>query len=432
MDKKIKLWVIFIAIVISLTGCSLSNTEEVDTDVNVSSKVAEDLNDNVIDGLIIEQKDFSSVKNRATERLIGVQSVKNSMWGFIDAISGNYVIEPQFNDVQEFSDGLAAVQNREGYWGFIDKNGELVIDYNFDLVSRLAVYNSYYSFNNGYCFVEAESLNSGIPEFAIINNTGKVLCELENHNTVRGEWKNIGQYALSTEGDLYDVTLNKIVDSNVKVIEEEYYIAYRDSAYVGFDYKGNEIFKIDSKTDKYDVEGYEEYFILLRHSDKNSEVFCSLYDIKGKEIINENDNLQILHLTDNKLLVKTITGIKIFDIETKELTDTDWDNFDTWSRKIEVINDRYIVEHTSLYDIENCKMYDFKEYGAFVASVLGDKVALIDNGGINEGNELIAINLLTGEVEKSGIVNPKERCSIPLFICKPSFTETNSYFVRWE
>src|SRR5688572_20922900 len=60
--------------------------------------------------------------------------LKNGFWGFADA-SGKVVIKPQFLSVKEFSEGLArvAVCSKEGLWrwGFIDRTGSIVIKPNF-------------------------------------------------------------------------------------------------------------------------------------------------------------------------------------------------------------------------------------------------------------------------------------------------------------
>lgn len=50
-------------------------------------------------------------------------------WGFVDT-EGKVIIEPQFDNAKSFSNNLAAVC-KEGSWGFIDKNGKVVIDYQF-------------------------------------------------------------------------------------------------------------------------------------------------------------------------------------------------------------------------------------------------------------------------------------------------------------
>lgn len=55
---------------------------------------------------------------------------KMAHYGFIDK-AGNEVIQPQFQSVWSFSEGLAAVEI-EGQWGFIDKVGQIVINPEYD------------------------------------------------------------------------------------------------------------------------------------------------------------------------------------------------------------------------------------------------------------------------------------------------------------
>ena len=47
---------------------------------------------------------------------------EGALFGFAN-IQGDAVIAPQFIAAQHFSDGLAAVQFREGDWGYIDSTG---------------------------------------------------------------------------------------------------------------------------------------------------------------------------------------------------------------------------------------------------------------------------------------------------------------------
>ena len=47
-----------------------------------------------------------------------------SKYGFIDK-SGKMVIEPQFDNAEPFSEGLAQVE-KDGKLGFIDKSGKVV------------------------------------------------------------------------------------------------------------------------------------------------------------------------------------------------------------------------------------------------------------------------------------------------------------------
>lgn len=45
----------------------------------------------------------------------------------IGLLGGAAAGEEQYTHIQPFSEGLAAVQNADGFWGYIDQNGETVI-----------------------------------------------------------------------------------------------------------------------------------------------------------------------------------------------------------------------------------------------------------------------------------------------------------------
>lgn len=73
-------------------------------------------------------------------------------WGFKDE-KGTIVIEPKYDDIASFSEGLVAVNigkqglfGSGGKWGFIDEAGKRVIDFLYDEVSN-------YGFNEGIAFV---------------------------------------------------------------------------------------------------------------------------------------------------------------------------------------------------------------------------------------------------------------------------------------
>lgn len=67
-------------------------------------------------------------------------------YGFIDK-SGTVIVIPQFNDAENFSEGLAAVENN-GNWGYIDKKGNMVINMQFDAA---------FNFNDGIAAVVSGS-----------------------------------------------------------------------------------------------------------------------------------------------------------------------------------------------------------------------------------------------------------------------------------
>lgn len=75
---------------------------------------------------------------------------KNNKWGFVDA-SGNLVVSPKYDEVENFSDGLARVRIKHhgkngGGWGLVDASGKEVIKPMFDWI---------YDFENGKAKVKS-------------------------------------------------------------------------------------------------------------------------------------------------------------------------------------------------------------------------------------------------------------------------------------
>jgi hypothetical protein len=91
--------------------------------------------------------DFGPKSNSFSEGLLPVET--KGKWGFVDK-NGRLVIDPQFEDASDFSDGLAPVKihseettwcppdasgSRSGFtmkWGYIDKTGKLIIPAQFE------------------------------------------------------------------------------------------------------------------------------------------------------------------------------------------------------------------------------------------------------------------------------------------------------------
>jgi hypothetical protein len=76
------------------------------------------------EGKYLIQPRFESVTPFG-EGLIGVRKLGGA-WGYID-IKNQQVIPPQFQEVGAFSEGLAAAKDKSLRWGFIDKTGKFVI-----------------------------------------------------------------------------------------------------------------------------------------------------------------------------------------------------------------------------------------------------------------------------------------------------------------
>ena len=68
-------------------------------------------------------------------------------WGFVD-VNGNFVIEPKYQDAHSFSNSFAAV-NKDGKWGFINTSGLLAIDYSFEDVGDFNTQGCVFTCKNG-------------------------------------------------------------------------------------------------------------------------------------------------------------------------------------------------------------------------------------------------------------------------------------------
>ena len=62
---------------------------------------------------------------------VNVRSSEGMRWGFIDK-DGKMVIRPHFVSAISFTEGLAAVQLLDGKWGYIDKKGSMAINPKYD------------------------------------------------------------------------------------------------------------------------------------------------------------------------------------------------------------------------------------------------------------------------------------------------------------
>jgi hypothetical protein len=109
-----------------------------------------------------KDKNASSVTEKissiTSNSIISVPVKAGNKWGYIDK-AGKYVISPQFDDANRFSDGLAPVK-LGGKYGYIDKTGKYVINAQFDFAGL---------FSDGIAPVELGG------KWGFIDKTGKYL-----------------------------------------------------------------------------------------------------------------------------------------------------------------------------------------------------------------------------------------------------------------
>ena len=63
--------------------------------------------------------------------IVGIKSGAKTLFGVISKNGGTVLIEPQYEELLPCSQGLFAAK-KDGFWGYIDRNGETVQDYAFE------------------------------------------------------------------------------------------------------------------------------------------------------------------------------------------------------------------------------------------------------------------------------------------------------------
>ena len=84
--------------------------------------------------------------------------------------------------IAPYHDNLAAVQ-RDGEWGFINANGELVVDFRKDLVLSKFEDGSYPVFNDDRALIKQKK--NGIAYYGFIDTTGKTRIEPQYRNATQ-------------------------------------------------------------------------------------------------------------------------------------------------------------------------------------------------------------------------------------------------------
>lgn len=119
----------------------------------------------------------------------GLAQVWESGWGFIDR-EGHIVIKPKFYEAADFSEGLARVRLTEkGKYGFITKKGRLVIPYQFEWAG---------DFQDGFAAVK---LSKSIAGF--IDKTGKLVLHSKN-------WREVTDFSEGLAIVITEVTDNSV------------------------------------------------------------------------------------------------------------------------------------------------------------------------------------------------------------------------------
>ena len=125
-------------------------------------------------------------------------------WGFVDE-KGKLVIAPQFDAAHDFSEGLAGVKVGKN-WGFIDKTGKMVIASKF--FDDYYGIDAFYNFHDGMAIVKLR--DEGDYRNGYINKKGEVVVE-------------VGSSSPGNFSDGIAISDNKIIDKSGKVLANTQY-----------------------------------------------------------------------------------------------------------------------------------------------------------------------------------------------------------------
>ena len=135
--------------------------------------------DNVQDDPSLEHAEIN-YGNEGDETDLLVVTGPDGKYGYIDT-KGNVVIEPVYLGAKPFSDGLAAVK-RGFFWGYIDKTGKTVLDFQYDYAAQAV---------DGRMVVGKSQRVNGRPpvrvttgEFALIDRSGNILLPFDNRRLI--------------------------------------------------------------------------------------------------------------------------------------------------------------------------------------------------------------------------------------------------------
>ena len=128
-------------------------------------------------------------------------TAKDDKWGFITP-SGKWKIKPKYMEAYSFSDGLAAVRDKNSLmWGFINKKGKLVIDYEFQEVASFTDGKAPIKLNGKWGYIDKKGNT-------LIENKFADVGEFENGIAIavngKGKWGYINEKGDWTVKPVYD------------------------------------------------------------------------------------------------------------------------------------------------------------------------------------------------------------------------------------
>lgn len=137
---------------------------------------------NVFCGASIFQKDNISYIGNYNEGVLSFRINRNgkAKWGFIDVITGKTIVEPIYDEVRNFNQGMAAVKSELG-WGYINKDGKEVIKSYCSVLK---------DFNNDYALASIPNASGMSEDVYLIKNNGTMKKVIISSSKI--DWQNNG------------------------------------------------------------------------------------------------------------------------------------------------------------------------------------------------------------------------------------------------
>ena len=215
---------------------------------------------------------------------------KNDKRGYLNAYTGEVVIEPQYDAAWVFSEGLAAVM-KDDTIAFIDRKGEIVIPFNFRHNERRYDYDYIdYVFHDGYCYMIGDNGYLGL-----INKSGEWCIEpayiFISRNCMLDGYKIV---AITEKEGYVDKNMNVVFPAEYSdiTITSDGFILAQDNRIWKEDFEGNVIIPTMFEyihhleyVTGYDEDGDEIYEISDTYQCYYVDGRCGIYNIKDNEFI---------------------------------------------------------------------------------------------------------------------------------------------------
>jgi hypothetical protein len=330
---------------------------------------------------VVQEKSYPTAINKDGKTIFSIEnaeSVKNFhcglaafsindstslKWGFLDK-SGKIKIKNIYNNVDNFYEDKCAVANADGKWGFIDKEGNLIINYQFDIVDH---------FENGHAAVNSNG------KYGIIDEKGKFII-----NPIYDQ--------ITLDGDLFIVYQNEkygwINKDGKYIINPQFTISDKFNNTMLAPIKTGDKYGYIDKDGKYAIT--PQFDNAFSYINKIAFVYTNnkygIIDNKGKFILNPQINeiaFDIYNTLNSKVSAYDEVSSDYFNLNdiTNKINYTTPDNLSVFSTFNDVLKQ---YNKTFNFDMYN-KIYDIKTWET-INSGSNYRYILLGSPYVNEFN----------------------------------------------